>query len=45
MWLNPLPQKHWDYTESTAIIRRLFSNRMYPITIEGLEGAMKELVR
>jgi len=38
-------KKHWDYSESTTIIRRLFSNRMYPITIEGLEGAMKELVR
>jgi uncharacterized protein with von Willebrand factor type A (vWA) domain len=30
---------------STTIIRRLFSGRMYPITIEGLENAMKELVR
>jgi uncharacterized protein with von Willebrand factor type A (vWA) domain len=45
VWLNPVAQKHWDYSESTTIIRRLFSNRMYPITIEGLEGAMKELVR
>jgi len=38
-------QKHWDYSESTILIRRLFSERMYPITIEGLEAAMKELVR
>jgi hypothetical protein len=45
VWLNPVAQKHWDYSESTTIIRRLFSNRMFPITIEGLEGAMKELVR
>src|SRR5215211_6830538 len=45
VWLNPVAQKHWDYSESTTIIRRLFSERMYPITIEGLEGAMKELVR
>src|SRR5579863_10391872 len=45
VWLNPVAQKHWDYSESTSIIRRLFSNRMYPITIEGLENAMKELVR
>lgn len=37
--------KHWDYSGSTTIIRRLFSERMFPITIEGLEGAMKELVR
>src|SRR5215216_4317541 len=45
VWLNPVAQKHWDYSESTTIIRRLFSERMYPITIEGLEGAMEELVR
>src|SRR6186713_3727802 len=45
VWLNPVAQKHWDYSESTTIIRRLFSERMYPITIEGLESAMKELVR
>src|SRR5690242_21343757 len=45
VWLNPVAQKHWDYSESTTIIRRIFSQRMYPITIEGLEGAMKELVR
>src|SRR5512133_83825 len=45
VWLNPVAQRHWDYSESTTIIRRLFAERMYPITIEGLEGAMKELVR
>src|ERR1700732_3089133 len=45
VWLNPVAQKHWDYSESTTIIRRLFSDRMFPITIEGLDGAMKELVR
>ena len=45
VWLNPVAQRHWDYSESTTIIRRLLANRMYPITIEGLENAMKELVR
>src|SRR6201985_2791806 len=45
VWLNPVSQKHWDYSESTTIIRRIFANRMYPITIEGLEAAMRELVR
>ena len=45
VWLNPVAQRHWDYSESTTIIRRLFSQRMYPITIEGLESAMRELVR
>jgi uncharacterized protein with von Willebrand factor type A (vWA) domain len=45
VWLNPVARRHWDYSESTTIIRRLFSERMFPLTIEGLEGAMKELVR
>ena len=45
MGLKPVAQRHWDYSESTTIIRRLFSERMFPITIDGLEGAMKELVR
>src|SRR5476651_1003218 len=45
VWLNPVAKRHWDYSESTTLIRRLFSQRMFPITIEGLEGAMKELVR
>jgi len=43
VWLNPVAQKHWDYSESTTIIKRIFAGRMYPITIEGLEAATKEL--
>jgi uncharacterized protein with von Willebrand factor type A (vWA) domain len=30
VWLNPVPREHWDYSESTTIIRQLFSDRMYP---------------
>lgn len=45
VWLNPVARKHWDYSESTTVIRRLFSERMFPLTLEGLEGAMKELTR
>src|SRR3712207_1913744 len=45
VWLNPVPQKHWDYTHSIGLLRRLFGNRMYPLTLEGIDGAMRELVR
>jgi uncharacterized protein with von Willebrand factor type A (vWA) domain len=45
VWLNPVEESHWRYTESIMIMQRLFENRMYPLTLEGLEGAMKELVR
>jgi len=43
VWLNPVAQKHWDYSESTTIIKRIFAGRMFPITIDGLEEAMREL--
>ncbi|MGI9482558.1 MAG: vWA domain-containing protein [Hyphomicrobiales bacterium] len=45
VWLNPSPEKYWHYTPSTQMIQQIFSNRMYPLTLEGLDGAMKELVR
>jgi len=45
VWLNPVPRKHWDYTQSIGLLRRLFSERMFPLTIEGIDQAMRELVR
>lgn len=45
VWLNPVPERHWRYTHSIAIMRDLMKDRMYPLTLEGLEGAMKELAR
>ena len=45
VWLNPVPREHWVWTPSIKLIRRLFSDRMYPMTIEGLDAAMRELMR
>jgi len=45
IWLNPTPEKYWSYTPSTDMIQQLFTNRMYPLTLEGLDNAMRELVR
>jgi len=45
IWLNPTPEKYWPYTASTDMIQQLFTNRMYPLTLEGLDNAMRELVR
>ena len=45
VWLNPTPQQYWGYTESTRILQRLMGNRMYPLTLEGLDAAMRELLR
>ena len=45
VWLNPSPEKYWHYTPSTQMIQQIFSDRMFPLTLEGLDGAMRELVR
>ena len=45
VWLNPTGERHWDYTPSIGVIRQLMNDRMYPLTIEGLDKAMRELVR
>ena len=44
-WLNPSPEAHWRYTQSTGIIHRLIGGRMFPLTLSGLEAAMKALSR
>ena len=44
MWLNPVPRERWGYTQSIGMIRRLFANRMFPLTLDGLEAAMRELL-
>jgi hypothetical protein len=43
IWLNPEPEGLWQYRQSIAIIRQLMSNRMYPVTMEGLDRAMQVL--
>lgn len=46
VWLNPTPQAHWAHSHSTRLIQQIIgSQRMFPLTIGGLEGAMKELSR
>jgi hypothetical protein len=45
VWLNPLPKKQWEYSGSVRMIRELMENRMYPLTLEGIDAAMTELRR
>ena len=45
VWLNPVQEKHWEYTPSIGLINQIISNRMFPLTLSGLENAMKELNR
>jgi uncharacterized protein with von Willebrand factor type A (vWA) domain len=45
VWLNPTPEQYWSYTASTQIVRELMQDRMYPLTLEGLDDAMRTLSR
>lgn len=44
VWLNPEPEGRWDYTPSVKVTRELMDGRMYPLTIRGLDMAIKELM-
>lgn len=43
VWLNPEPSAYWQYRQSIAIIRNLMNERMYSVTVDGLEQAMRHL--
>jgi uncharacterized protein with von Willebrand factor type A (vWA) domain len=45
VWLNPVEERLWEYTPSIRMISQLMGARMYPLTLEGLDSAMKELMR
>jgi len=45
VWLNPVAEKHWEYTPSIGLIGQLMNGRMFPLTLGGLEKAMRELTR
>jgi uncharacterized protein with von Willebrand factor type A (vWA) domain len=42
-WLNPEPEGVWEYRQSISVIKQLMQARMYPVTLAGLERAMREL--
>ncbi len=43
VWLNPVPEEHWRYTPSIGFTRDLMARRMFPLTLGGLDRAMREL--
>ncbi len=45
LWINPVPEHLWDYTHSIGMIREIFEDRMVPMTLDGLERGMKQLMR
>jgi uncharacterized protein with von Willebrand factor type A (vWA) domain len=45
VWLNPSPEKYWGHSPSISLVSRAFEGRMFPLTLDGLDRAMRELLR
>ena len=45
VWLNPTPERQWEYSSSTQLIGEIMNGAMYPLTLGGLDDAMRELTR
>ncbi len=45
VWLNPVPERYWEGTLSIAMIRTLMAGRMYPLTLDGIDRAIRRLTR
>jgi hypothetical protein len=45
LWINPLAEKYWPYTQSVQMISEIFEGRMVPMTLDGITRGMKELGR
>jgi uncharacterized protein with von Willebrand factor type A (vWA) domain len=45
VWLNPVPERYWAGTQSIGMIRELMEGRMFPLTLDGLDRAMRRLTR
>ena len=43
VWLNPVPVKQWKYTESIGMVKEFMKDRMFPLTLSGLQQAIKAL--
>ena len=43
IWLNPEPRSRWDYTPSVKLIREIMDERMYPLTVAGIDAGIKAL--
>lgn len=43
LWINPVPEQHWSYTQSIRLIGDIFQGRMVPMTLEGIARGIKEL--
>ena len=45
IWLNPVTERHWTHSQSIQMAKQLMGDRMFPLTVEGLDRGMRELSR
>ena len=45
VWINPQPEAHWEYHESIELTKTLMGGRMFPLTLDGLDRAMRTLTK
>jgi uncharacterized protein with von Willebrand factor type A (vWA) domain len=45
VWINPVPEEWWAETPSAVMIGQLMAGRMFPLTLDGLDRAMRQLSR
>jgi uncharacterized protein with von Willebrand factor type A (vWA) domain len=45
VWLNPVPEKYWGGTASIGMINNIVADRMFPVTLDGIDRAMRCLTR
>ena len=45
VWINPTPARFWDHSHSLRMIREIFEERMYPMTLDGISAAVRALGR
>ncbi len=45
IWINPLPFDYWGYTQSVTMVSEIFDGRMFPMTLDGIDRAMRDLGR
>jgi uncharacterized protein with von Willebrand factor type A (vWA) domain len=43
VWLNPVQERFWQYTQSVAMVKELMEERMFPLTLDGLDRAIREM--
>jgi len=45
IWINPVQEKYWEYTPSILMLKELVEDKMFPMTLAGLEKGMARLSR